>query len=93
MNHLSEEEIKSIAQELYVLFKGIIDGIDPETHKRQHEFITAFMADVERKRQLREHIKKTVLGWLAITVIGGIGFLAYQYIVMTIVQAVKGGGS
>ena len=49
-----------------------------EVHRDQHEYLKRELKNHALRQQRNERIKTSVLGWLVITVLGGIGTAAYQ---------------
>ncbi|VAY88603.1 hypothetical protein CARN8_3360002 [mine drainage metagenome] len=53
-------------------------GVPLEVHRDHHEFIKKELENTALRQQRNERVKTSVLGWLVITVLGGIGTVAYQ---------------
>lgn len=49
-----------------------------DIHREHHKLIGEMIAELERKRERHEKIKAQVGGWLVITILSGIGTLAYK---------------
>ena len=76
-------EIQELAEELIKQLESH-SGIDPETHRKHHEYIDDCIQDNRRKRVFWDNVKKQVTGWGIITVLGGIGFAVWDVVTRVI---------
>ena len=58
--------------------------VDRELHESHHDFIARFIAKEDRSQQLRESVKKQVVGWSVIVLISGIGYFVYDSLMVTL---------
>ncbi len=77
---LSEEQHQSLIDAIQEAIRCgfTATAIPQEQHRRHHEYLATLLEDRQRRLLRNEKIKTSVLGWLVITVLGGIGTLAYQ---------------
>lgn len=52
--------------------------VPEEIHREHHEFIREWIEDRKRKHERANKIKTQVLGWGAVSILGGIGTSAYH---------------
>lgn len=52
--------------------------IPEDIHREHHALVGEMIAEMKRKRERHEKIKAQVGGWLIITILSGIGTLAYK---------------
>ncbi len=70
------------AAELKEIIHSVLDerdSLDHETHADHHRFISEMVESARRRRELREAVKKQVLGWGAIVFVTSLGAAAYQW--------------
>ena len=77
---LSEEQRQMLVEAIVEAIKSEIAAmaVPQEIHRQHHEYLATLLEDRKRRLLRNEKIKTSVLGWLVITVLGGIGTLAYQ---------------
>jgi hypothetical protein len=80
---LSEEQRQSLVDVILEAIRSefATHAIPQELHKKHHEYLEVVLQDRQRRLERNEKIKVSVLGWFVITVLGGIGTLAYQLFV------------
>ena len=80
---LSEEERQALVDRIVEALRSEIAGlaIPQAVHRQHHEYLALLLEDRKRRLERNEKIKTSVLGWFVITVLGGIGTLAYQWFV------------
>lgn len=52
--------------------------VPEKEHRKHHEFIDEWLAEIQRKKARREAVRTQVYGWGVITLLGGIGTVFYQ---------------
>ena len=80
---LSEEQHQSLIDAILAVIRSefAASAIPQEMHKQHHDYLEMVLQDRQRRLERNEKIKVSVLGWFVITVLGGIGTLAYQLFV------------
>lgn len=53
--------------------------IDPDEHARHHAAIDLWIDRENRRREVWEKVKASVIGWVLIAVLGGIGIAVFDY--------------
>jgi len=71
-------------------------SIDEAQHRVHHKWVESKMqkeAEKEqRSKELRAKLEESVLGWLIIVFLAGIGVMAYQAAIGALKKAINGGG-
>jgi len=80
---LSDEQHQSLVDAILAAIRSefAASAIPLEMHKQHHDYLEMMLQDRQRRLERNEKIKVSVLGWFVITVLGGIGTLAYQLFV------------
>ncbi|MDA8415454.1 MAG: hypothetical protein M0Z78_00040 [Betaproteobacteria bacterium] len=77
---LSEEQHRSLIDAIQeaIRFGFTATAIPQDQHRQHHEYLSTLLEDRKRRLLRNEKIRTSVLGWLVITVLGGIGTGVYQ---------------
>ncbi len=77
---LSEEQHRSLIDAIQEAIRSgfTATALPQEQHRVHHEYLSTLLEDRQRRLLRNEKIKTSVLGWLVITVLGGIGTGVYQ---------------
>lgn len=71
---MNNEEIHRIAEAVADRLQLIPGALNVEEHSNHHRFIEEWIQERRVRRELIESFKKSVGGWLIVTILGGIGY-------------------
>ncbi len=65
-------------QDREALIAVIREAMATDEHKAHHAFVADLIEERRRKREFRDNIKKQVVGWAIIAMLGSIGTAVYH---------------
>lgn len=73
---MNKEELKEVLREEL----AARSPVDKEAHIKHHKFLDIFIEEYENNKNLKQQVKRQVIGWGVISILSGIGYAVYHYI-------------